>query len=170
MVVSIRDRCKESNLKLDINAVMTDDDLVSGNSIKEVFGREVRHLLCEWHVKRNWQKNIKNKINSQSLRQLIEAGLNLLFEERNENEFRVMLHNFMLHNQHQCPQFINYFSKFYASRYKLWAKCFRNFSHGATDTNMYCESFHNKLKTFYMQRKHNKRVDNLIEILLLAEK
>jgi hypothetical protein len=35
---------------------------------------------------------------------------------------------------------------------------------------MYCESFHNKLKTYYFERKLNRRVDVLLETLLKAEK
>ena len=31
---------------------------------------------------------------------------------------------------------------------------------------MYVESFHNVLKTYYMERKPNKRVDDLINVLL----
>ena len=44
--------------------------------------------------------------------------------------------------------------------------CYRNFEHANTDTNMYVESFHNVLKTYYMERKSNKRVDDFINVLL----
>ena len=47
--------------------------------------------------------------------------------------------------------------------------CYRNFEHANTDTNMYVESFHNVLKTYYMERKPNKRVDDLINLLLTYE-
>ena len=34
-----------------------------------------------------------------------------------------------------------------------------------TDTNMHGESFHIVLKTYYMERKLNKRVDDFINVL-----
>ena len=34
---------------------------------------------------------------------------------------------------------------------------------------MFVESFHNKLKTFFMERRPNKRVDDLINLLLKTE-
>ena len=47
---------------------------------------------------------------------------------------------------------------------------YRNFSHGNSDTNMYVEAFHNRLKTFYMDRKPIKRIDNLLQLLLTMRK
>ena len=47
--------------------------------------------------------------------------------------------------------------------------CYRNFEHANTDTNKYLEDFHNVLKTYYMERKPNKRVDDFINALLTYE-
>ena len=47
--------------------------------------------------------------------------------------------------------------------------CFKQFDHCDTDTNMFVESFHNKLKIFFMEQIPNKRVDDLINILLTIE-
>ena len=38
-----------------------------------------------------------------------------------------------------------------------------------TDTNMFAESFHNKLKTFYLKWTPNKQIDDLINVLLEIE-
>ena len=43
------------------------------------------------------------------------------------------------------------------------------FPHANTDTNMYVESFHNRLKTFYLKRRANRRVDDLLNLLLKIE-
>ncbi|XP_065906337.1 uncharacterized protein [Dysidea avara] len=51
-----------------------------------------------------------------------------------------------------------------------WETCHRHFKHGDTDTNMYLESFHNQLKTNYLNGKVNRRVDFLIHHLLEYEK
>ena len=39
------------------------------------------------------------------------------------------------------------------------------FSTCNTDTHMYVEAFHNGLKTFYMDRKPIKRVDDLLNVV-----
>ena len=57
----------------------------------------------------------------------------------------------------------------YKDRAKQWAMCYRNFEHANTDTNMYVGSFHNVLKAYHMERKPNKRVDDLINVLLTYE-
>ena len=64
---------------------------------------------------------------------------------------------------------MNYFNENYVGRTEKWALCYRNFPHANTDTNMFVESFHNKLKTFYMDRRPNKRVDDLLNLLLVIE-
>ena len=68
-----------------------------------------------------------------------------------------------------CPKFVNYFKNTYVSRPVKWAMCYRQFEHANTDTNMFVESFHNKLKTFYLERMSNKRIDDLINVLLEIE-
>ena len=52
---------------------------------------------------------------------------------------------------------------------KLWGIFSGNFEHANRDTNMYVESFHNVLETYYMERKPNNRVDDLINVLLAYE-
>ena len=69
-----------------------------------------------------------------------------------------------------CPNFVNYFVTYYASRHEKWASCCRDFPHADTDSNMMLESFHNKLKTVCMDRRLNKRLDYLIMLLLKIEK
>ena len=69
----------------------------------------------------------------------------------------------------KSPNFGKYFQVNYKDRTKQQAMCYRNFEYANTDTNMYVESFHNVLKTYYMERKLNKRVDDLINVLLTYE-
>lgn len=64
-----------------------------------------------------------------------------------------------------------------------WAKSYRQFHHSDTDTNMFLErwslctshnyanfSFHNKLKTTYLDGKVNRRVDYLLDTLIRMER
>ena len=52
-------------------------------------------------------------------------------------------------------------SKTFVIRPTKWAICYRQFEHVNTDT-MFVESFHNKLKTFYLKQMTNKQLDDLI--------
>ena len=67
------------------------------------------------------------------------------------------------------PELVSYLQTYYFKRCERWAMCYRNFPHAGTDTNMFVESYHNRLKTFYLNRKRNKRVDDLFNLLLNIE-
>ena len=79
-----------------------------------------------------------------------------------------MLVGFLRKYEDICPKFVNYFKNTYVSRPVKWAMCYRQFEHANTDT-MFVESFHNKLRTFYLERVPNKRIDDLINVLLEIE-
>jgi hypothetical protein len=79
------------------------------------------------------------------------------------------LYEAFLNKFNEEQQFMTYFFNYYGSRKEKWVFCYRN-KHLDVNTNMYLESFHNKLKTLYMNRKQNKRIDRLLEILLEIEK
>ena len=59
------------------------------------------------------------------------------------------------------PEFVSYLESYYFNRTDKWAMCFRNFPHAGTDTNMFVESYHNRLKTFYANRRRIKRISLL---------
>lgn len=42
--------------------------------------------------------------------------------------------------------------------------CFRNLPHAEVNDTGHLESFHNRLKKFYLKRKVNKRLDDLIQM------
>ena len=81
----------------------------------------------------------------------------------------MLINGFLSTCNEKSPKFGEYFQVNYKDRAKQWAMCYRNFEHAKTDTNMYVESFHNVLKTYYMERKPNNRVDDLINVLLTYE-
>ena len=70
---------------------------------------------------------------------------------------------------HLYPALMVYLENYYFNRLHKWCMAYRNFPHANTDTNMFLESYHNRIKTFYCKRRKNKRVDELIQLLLQIE-
>ena len=93
----------------------------------------------------------------------------MILEETSIETFEKMLVGFLRKYEDICPKFVNYFKNIYVSRPVKLAMCYRQFEHANTDTNMFVESFHNKLKTFYLEQTPNKRIDDLINVLLKTE-
>lgn len=59
---AIKDKCPDLN----VNVFITDDDLALYNSVTNVFPDAI-HLLCTWHVKRAWKKNLREKVKDTAL-------------------------------------------------------------------------------------------------------
>ena len=146
---------------------MTDDDNSGWNAFSRVFG-DCTQLLCKWHVKRAWGNKIP-LCGSKQLQEEVYRTLEVILEETSIETFEKMLVRFLRKYEDICPKFVNYFKNTYVSRPVKWAMCYRHFEHANTDTNIFVESFHNKLKTFYLERMPNKRIDDLINVLLEIE-
>ncbi|XP_039282903.1 uncharacterized protein LOC120351034 [Nilaparvata lugens] len=163
----IKDRCP--NLR--VNAVMTDDDKTTWPAFEYVFhcsdpNLRPRHLLCKWHVVRAIKKNCINRIKDNKLRKEVFGKFIVLLGLKSSTEFGIGLSNFLKDLRHMkgLTSFMKYFEIFYANRCSKWAMCFRNFYHANTDTNMFVESYHNKLKR-NLNRRSNARVHDLIKLL-----
>jgi hypothetical protein len=76
----------------------------------------------------------------------------------NERVFQQCLSTQMVYLQDVAPCFALYFAT-YAARVTEWANCYRKGTQAIT--NMYVESFHDVLKTAYMERKANRRIDTV---------
>ena len=160
----IKKRCPPD---LKIGALMTDDDNSGWNAFRAVFGDDFPHFLCIWHVHRTWRRNLG--LVEDLFRHEVYTGLLALLKEESQNVFVVLLSGFLDLCAEKSKAFFEYFRDNYSDRAALWALCYRDFEHAKCDTNMFVESFHNRLKTFYMDRKPNKRLDDLINLLLSIE-
>ena len=159
---------KDKNPAMILNAVMTDDDLAVTEALKVVFNKNIRHLLSIWHVLKSWMRKLNQDVNEETLRQEMYQRLCTLLHEKDENTFLELALQFTrLYSQNSS--FVNYFKEHYIPRPQKWAMCYRNFPHANIDTNIYIESFHNKLKTYYMEKKPSKRIDDLMDLLLKLE-
>lgn len=164
---SLQEKCPE----LMINCVITDDDDALINSINFGLNKNVRHILCKWHLDKIWKSRIK-ELAPKEVTEDLYVCLKLIAETKNKIEFESLLAAFKLKFKETAPKFLNYFQNEYLQsqeRKEKWASCFRNFAHGHIETIGHIESFHNRLKTFHLKRKPNKRLDDLVRILLDIE-
>ena len=79
-------------------------------------------------------------------------------------KFRSLLQQALTHFESSCPPFYQYLLTQYVSRVEQWAVCHRQ--HTMINTNMVLESFHRVLKVVYLNHKQNRRIDNLLHVLL----
>ncbi|GBM95118.1 hypothetical protein AVEN_46314-1 [Araneus ventricosus] len=166
--------CLFSSLKvkipgLNVNCIMTDDDQNTFEAFNVVFGPNIRHLLCKWHVFRAWSRQLYAKVSNKQLVKEMKVRLKELLNVKERDAFEKLLAEFENIHFTKSPEFVDYFKKHYCNRVQLWSASYRNFPHASTETNNYCESFHNQLKTVYFQRKFNRRIDRLIRTVLDME-
>ena len=142
--------------------VMTDDAEQYFKAWVAVFGMGPCKLLCTWHVDRAWRKVLNDKETAA----LVYHNIRLLMEESNVTSFLSMLKETLaqLIESPATAMFGSYFEVHYAKRCEEWAACYRKSAN--INTNMYVESIHRCLKHVYMKGRINKRVDNLLYILM----
>ena len=145
--------------------VMTDAAEQYFSAWVAMFGLGPRKLLCIWHVDRAWRGAVK-KIKHKEVAATIYHNMRVLMEEIDINIFKLMLQSTLkqLNNSNKTQEFAKYFYTYYTNRAEQWAACYRKLAN--INTNMYIESFHPILKHLYMKGKANRRIDNLVHVLL----
>ena len=145
--------------------VMTDDAEQYFSAWVAVFGLGPRKLLCTWHVDRAWRGAV-NRIKDKEVAATVYHNIRVLMEEIDIDKFKLMLQSTLkqLNSSDETQEFAKYFHTYYTNRAEQWAACYRKSAN--INTNMYIESFHRILKHLYMKGKANRRIDNLIHVLL----
>ncbi|KAK3922643.1 Protein FAR1-RELATED SEQUENCE 2 [Frankliniella fusca] len=149
-----------------VNCVITDDDPALINAMNEGFSADLPHILCIWHVLKNFKENLRSKA-SKDLYDTMLSEVRVIMNEDNEGLFLKLIDGFQkkYENDKNASHFIDYFRKYYLNRPHKWALCYRQFPHGGVNTTGHLESFHNRLKKTWLKRKVNKRLDDIITIL-----
>ena len=164
----VKERCPMAIVK----KLMSDDDVSGINGVRTVYGHNVQHYLCTWHVHQAWRRKLAS-VSNQIHKLEIYFFLNCLLNAKSTAEFEKFYEKFSTKYHTLEPNFMKYFDDVYMSNgvHQKWAlHCREQDLRTEITTNMYLESFHNKLKTIFMDRKQNKRIDKLIYILLEMEK
>ena len=80
---AIKSRCSKD---FKINALMTDDDKTGWAAFRKVFGEEVPHLLCKWHVVRTWRRRLHNSLcDNERLQLELYQASRVLMEEKDHH-------------------------------------------------------------------------------------
>lgn len=74
---------------------------------------------------------------------------------------------FVTKYENSQPDFVKYFvdNWFNATKYRVWSRAFHQLEFSRMLTNNYIESWHKKLRTCFLGRSRNKRLDRLVYIL-----
>ena len=138
---------------VDAQVLMTDDALVYVNAWRSVMGPPDHHLLCTWHVDRNWRKNLSQINNSMAVKTQVYKMLRVLLETDSKEKFHSLLES-SLHDMEEdegMTEFLSYFRREYVSRPEVWAFSYWLGLH--INYNMHLEAFHRTLKHVFMQGK-----------------
>ena len=76
---------------LNVNCVMTDDDKVLFPSFAKVFGPDIKHLLCSWHIEQSWKRQLQNKVKTQALTDEMFLKLREIRKEKMEAKLNDLL-------------------------------------------------------------------------------
>ena len=125
---------------------------------------ETTKVICIWHVHRAWRKSLREHIEIKEEQIHTYHMLCTLLQERSEAQFRKLLQEFMTYIYTKHYTFYTYFFTNYCKIIHQWASCYR--INCTANTNTFLESFHSVLKVVYLQKKQNRRVDNLLSTLL----
>jgi len=150
-----------------ISVTMSDDDAATKEAFRTSFGPELTTLLCHWHVPLAWVRNL-SKVSKSELKEELMYLLKRALRTRKRDEYDRIC-EVILTEYSDCKDFVDYICQYYLNRPEEWAMCYRLFFHDGVDTNMLLESLHNIMKTFKLERRPNRRVDNLLVLLLDME-
>uniref|UniRef100_A0A915IGY5 C2H2-type domain-containing protein n=1 Tax=Romanomermis culicivorax TaxID=13658 RepID=A0A915IGY5_ROMCU len=144
------DKCGD----FETDVFMSDDAPAYFNAWSTVFpSNRTRKLLFIWHVLKNWNKNIKEKVTSKEDQAYFYMRAYLLAHERSQEQFKDDLNLLLIMAHKLQPAFYDYFNDYYCNpsrilQWALWAR-----SDSIVNTNMYLERFHRTLKYKYLNKK-----------------
>lgn len=155
--------------------ITVDCSIPESDAIRVTFGDNCKIQLCLFHVAQCWSRNIVKKVknspgqheNVKLLRGNIMSELQSIMYESVRERVVEKVDIFREKWSSLQPQFIEYLEdKWFALEgYKKWAAAYVIEEHAHMQTNNYIESWHNQLKSVYLKRIRNRRLDRLVYIL-----
>lgn len=129
---------------------------------------------CLFHVSQAWNRQLALKVKSggrpaenRLLRSEIMTHLKMILYEENMERFHARISEFVTKYEAGHPEFIDYFRSNWCTeaKYNLWSRAYHPLEFSHLLTNNYIESWHNQLKSVFLRRSRNKRLDRLIFVL-----
>lgn len=143
------------------------------NAINNIFpGCAIQY--CLFHVSQAWNRQIALKVKSggrpvdnRILRSEVHGHLKVILFEEDKERFHLRINEFIDRYETAHPEFINYFRSNWCNeaKYNVWSRAYHPLEFSHMLTNNYIESWHNQLKSVFLRRSRNKRLDRLIFIL-----
>ncbi|MCO5564520.1 hypothetical protein L7F22_018181 [Adiantum nelumboides] len=176
-LAALRNRVLNLNKGWEPNAFMVDDAEADIQALREVFGIGIPVLLCIWHVRRAWLKNLVKKVADATLRADMFRQLGMIMNMRGspcrsshdkESEAHKLVVDFMVKYESEVL-FIDYFKREWLPRIGMWIRSSRMMRIANQDTNGSIEAYHGILKSKFLGGRrsiHGRRVDWLIKMLV----
>lgn len=123
-------------------------------------GNRVNIKFCAWHVARAWSNNISlihssTKAETKKMRERARDEMKKMMWVKDRADFAKLLGKFLKDWKHQ-KEFMDYFKRNWGPGTKRspmrWAKSYHPREFDSMDTNNYVESWHNQLKSVYLNR------------------
>ena len=144
---------------------MTDDAEQFFTAWRATFGDgTTTKLLCLWHIDRAWRNALQEQIVDKVKQVEVYHQLRVLLMKTEKANFREILQEFLTHIQEHHGKFYSYFLHNCCNRLQQCASCYRVGS--TVNTNMFMEAFHRVVKIVILHHKQNRRIDNLLTVLL----
>ncbi|CEG74033.1 hypothetical protein RMATCC62417_09306 [Rhizopus microsporus] len=145
---------------------------VEENAIRNILP-SVNIQWCLFHVLRAVSQQVRAKLVLESLsdskkaHQAVISQLKEMMWENSRAEYTRKLSQF-IQEFSIYPAFMLYFKNSYLDndRFIKWTRAYQPDRYINMETNNYAESWHNQLKTSYLQSRRNRRVDRLVYILV----
>ncbi|GLJ12928.1 hypothetical protein SUGI_0200680 [Cryptomeria japonica] len=168
-LMELQRRAKEKRTDWRIIAFITDYVSAEIHAI-DVF--ECRFILCIWHMRRAWLKNVYKYATKERVMDIFHClGEIMMAMHESEESTMQELHTFFVEFSDQ-PCFLEYLYSTWCEGegcIAMWVKNFKNFSHANQNTNNAIESYHGKLKSLHLRddkKTCSRRMDNLYFILV----
>ncbi|MCO5601561.1 hypothetical protein L7F22_055684 [Adiantum nelumboides] len=174
-LTALRNRAFDHCKAWDPNAWMVDDAEAEILSLRQVFGLPI--LLCIWHVRRAWLKNLVKKVRDPQVRADMFKKLGMIMNMRGRpgttsckrvEEAHNLLDQFFVEYASE-QEFITYFKRQWLPCIDMWIKATRTMQVANQDTNGSIESYHGLLKSRFLSGRrtiHGRRIDWLIKGLV----
>ncbi|OAD81554.1 hypothetical protein PHYBLDRAFT_184638 [Phycomyces blakesleeanus NRRL 1555(-)] len=132
--------------------------------------------FCIFHITQAWNQKLSDSVKilgsslseARILHGVMMKSLQEIIYEEDIDEFHYKIVQFKEDFDDQ-ESFLDYFERNWCTeaKFKIWSRAYHKRQFSYMLTNNYIESWHNQLKTVFMKKSRNKRLDKLVFVLVL---